>query len=41
MQQDGGEDQPPPEALVGVSFSPSTVVPTTTTVTSSQLAMIA
>ena len=32
---------PPPNALVGLSFSPSTVTPTTTTVTSSQLAMIA
>jgi hypothetical protein len=32
---------PPPNALVGLSFSPSTAAPTTTTVISSQLAMIA
>jgi hypothetical protein len=41
VQKDAGEDQPPPKVRIGVNFSPSTVAPTTTTVTNPQLAMIA
>ena len=35
------KNQPAPKALLGVSFSPSTMTPITATVTSSQLTMIA